>query len=156
MDFETAFQVVVGHEGGYVNDPRDPGGETKFGISKRAYPDLDIKALTVDDARVVYRRDYWDHCHCDELPARLRLAVFDTAVNMGAGAAVKLLQQAAGVEADGKIGPKTISATSGATVLGELATLRTLRYAALPTFATYGKGWLRRLFDIHRRCVLEA
>ncbi len=86
-NFERALKLVLDHEGGYVNDPDDPGGETKYGISKRAYPSLDIKNLTVEQAAGIYWRDYWDACSCDQLAYPMDITVFDTAVNCGCGAA---------------------------------------------------------------------
>jgi lysozyme family protein len=152
MNFEAAFAVVIGHEGGYVDDQRDPGGETKYGISKRAYPAEDIKALTLDRAKQIYQRDYWDRCSCSSLPAWLRLMVFDTAVNMGTDAAAKILQMSLGVAVDGQIGPKTLGAAGRAdiSVLDEYGARRALKYAGLKTFATFGLGWFRRLFVTHR------
>lgn len=81
--FDMAFALVIGAEGGYVNDPNDPGGETKYGISKRAYPNLNIPALTIEQAKEIYRRDYWIPLDCDILPAPMDLYVFDAGVNMG-------------------------------------------------------------------------
>lgn len=152
MNFDEAFEIIIGHEGGYVNDPRDPGGETKFGISKRAYPAEDIKALTLDRAKELYRLDYWDPCRCDALPAWLRLMVFDTAVNQGVGKAARLLQDAVGAAVDGKIGPKTLAAAQSADIsaLDEYGAQRALAYVGTKNFATYGLGWFRRLFVTHR------
>ncbi len=82
-DFGAAFNFLLAREGGYVNDLADPGGETKYGISKRAHPDLDIKNLTVQQAADVYQRDYWTPAGCDQLDQPAALAVFDTAVNVG-------------------------------------------------------------------------
>ena len=110
MSFATAIERVLSEEGGYVNDIRDAGGETKYGISKRAYPSVDIASLTLDDAKAIYKRDYWDACRCDELPDRIAAALFDSAVNSGRGPAVKWLQQALNVTADGVIGTMTAAA----------------------------------------------
>jgi lysozyme family protein len=96
MNFEQAFERLVGFEGGYVADRRDPGGETKWGISKRAFPDVDIAGLTRAAAAAIYRRSYWDAVQADRLPEALRYAVFDAAVNSGVGQAVRWLQQAPG------------------------------------------------------------
>jgi len=109
-DWPTAIDFVLKMEGGYSQDPNDPGGETNFGISKRAYPSLDIKNLTVDVAKEIYLRDYWNICKCDELPSALAISVFDTAVNQGTGIAKRLLQIALNVTVDGIIGDKTIAA----------------------------------------------
>lgn len=110
MTFDEAFRILIGHEGGYVNDPRDPGGETKFGISKRAYPNEDIRNLTIERARAIYYRDYWIRSGCERAPEAMRFDLFDTAVNSGLSRAVRLLQLAAGVEDDGEIGPVTLKA----------------------------------------------
>ena len=83
MNFDLAFSLVIGHEGGYVNDPRDPGGETKFGISKKSYPNLNIRLLTLADAKRIYLRDYWNRLQLDRLPDAVRFDLFDAAVNSG-------------------------------------------------------------------------
>lgn len=148
MDFDKAFERVIGHEGGYVNDPRDPGGETKYGISKRAYPFADIKNLTLDQAKEIYRRDYWDRLHLDELPDAIHFDMFDAAVNSGVSAAAKFLQRAAGTTADGVIGKLTISAANGIDphlLDKRLAGYRLQYLCDLPTFPTFGKGWVRRV-----------
>lgn len=82
-DFARCIEFVLAEEGGTVNDPHDPGGLTKYGISQRSYPDVDILRLTLDDATAIYRRDYWDKIRGDELPAGIDLLVFDSAVNQG-------------------------------------------------------------------------
>ena len=109
-DWETAIAFVLKMEGGYTVDPNDPGGETNFGISKKSYPSLDIKDLSVDLATEIYRLDYWQECRCDELPSALAISVFDTAVNQGVTKAKRLLQIALDVKVDGIIGDKTIAA----------------------------------------------
>lgn len=111
-DWDKAIDFVLRMEGGSEaeNDPNDPGGLTKFGISKKAYPGEDIAALTLERARELYRRDYWQACRCDELPSPFAVAVFDTAVNQGVGRAKRLLQIALGVTVDGVIGDKTLAA----------------------------------------------
>jgi lysozyme family protein len=108
--WERAIAFVLEQEGGYTLDPNDPGGETNFGISKKAYPTLDIKALTVDAAKEIYKRDYWNPCRCDNLPFPIALSVFDMAVNQGVGGAIKVMQETFGVPADGVIGPVTMAA----------------------------------------------
>ena len=110
--FEDCIDKVLEHEGGYVNDPKDPGGETNFGISKRAYPDVDIKNLTEDGAKDIYRRDYWDKNRVDDLADELKHIFFDMCVNQGRGTAVKILQRAcnakgADLAVDGGFGPGT-------------------------------------------------
>jgi len=90
-DFEIALKFVLKWEGGYSNDLRDPGGETKFGISKRSYPDLDISKLTLKQAKKIYYQNYWLKAGCDELPYPFNIVVFDTAVNMGRSRAIKFI-----------------------------------------------------------------
>jgi lysozyme family protein len=101
VTYDEAFDRLIGHEGGYVNDPKDPGGETNWGISKRAYPQLDIRALTRDDARRIYRADFWDRVHGDEMYDGVAFQTFDFAVNSGIETAVRYLQRACGVADDG-------------------------------------------------------
>lgn len=148
--FERAFRVVVGEEGGYCDDPRDPGGETKFGISKRAYPNEDIKALTLDRARFLYKRDYWDRIRGDELPYRWALIVFDAAVNQGVDAATRMMQDALGVMVDGRIGPRTIAAAQASDDRrpARFLALRAFRYQRTANFDRFGYGWITRCFVI--------
>ena len=90
-DFEKALKFVLKWEGRYSNDPNDPGGETKYGISKRSYPELDISKLTLKQAKEIYYKNYWLKTGCDELPYPFNIIVFDTAVNMGRRRATELL-----------------------------------------------------------------
>jgi lysozyme family protein len=109
--FKECVDQILHHEGGYVNDPLDAGGETNFGISKRAYPNLDIRNLTVDQAKLIYFNDYWKPIHGDQIVSNeLALQVFDMAVNAGTGAAAKILQAIVGAHQDGAIGPLTLKA----------------------------------------------
>ena len=147
MNFDQAFDRLIGNEGGYVNDPNDPGGETNWGISKRSYPDEDIKTLTRDDARAIYRRDFWDRAQMDALPPALAFQVFDSAVNHGIETAIRILQRAAGVADDGHIGPATMSAiaTKSTTDMLMLYIAERLEYwTRLSTWPSFGKGWARR------------
>ena len=147
--FDKAFRFLMRVEGGYVNDPRDPGGITKYGISKRAYPDLDIANLTEEDAKTIYQKDYWQACHCDDLSPELALAVFDCAVNQGVGIATRTLQQALKVKIDGIIGDETLTAANNSNetaLLIDFLSWRGRRYAFTAGNETYLRGWLRRLF----------
>src|SRR5688500_3822527 len=107
MNFDTAFDRLIGHEGGYVNDPQDPGGETNWGISKRSYPNVDIKALTRDGAKAIYLADFWNPL-ADADPA-IKFQVFDFAVNGGLPVAIRKLQAAIGVADDGHWGPQSMA-----------------------------------------------
>lgn len=146
--FDTAMTRLLAHEGGYVNDRKDPGGETKYGISKRAYPEVNIKTLTKAQAREIYLKDYWQAIRGDELHPAVAFQVFDAAVNHGVSWASKTLQRAVRATVDGKIGPQTIAAAEnmgpGATV-DRFNDYRERYYRALPTFGRFGKGWLARL-----------
>ena len=148
LSFDAAFDRLLGHEGGYVNDTRDPGGETNWGISKRSYPHVDIAKLTRDDAKAIYKRDFWDPLG-DAHPA-IKFQLFDFAVNSGIQTAVRKLQQAVGVADDGHWGP--ISADKLARldpndVLLKLLGLRLRFMTDLATWNTFGRGWARRIAD---------
>lgn len=149
VDFVLREQI----EGGYVNDPRDPGGETNFGISKRSYPKENIKGLTREAAIAIYKRDYWDKPGCDKLPPKLAVALFDCAVNQGAGIAPRLLQRALGVAADGIIGPKTAAAAAKADqddAVIQFIGWRLRRYAFTSNASVYMRGWSNRVLELQR------
>ena len=148
--FDQCFDKLIAHEGGYVNDPKDNGGETNWGISKRAYPQVDIKNLTRDAAKELYKRDYWDRAQCDRLPPTLAYLLFDAAVNSGIGQAIRFLQRAIGTADDGVLGPLTLAAVQRfdaeslcARFIGQRLDFMT----RLSTFDYFGKGWARRLAD---------
>ena len=146
--FDAAFDRLIGHEGGYVNDSRDPGGETNWGVSKRAFPDVDIRRLTRDGAKAIYRSHYWTPIHADLLPAALAFQAFDVAVNHGVGRAVKMLQQVAGAQVDGILGPVTLAAIElhdPADLVLRFNALRLRFYTDLDGWKTFGKGWTRRV-----------
>ncbi|HEY3930698.1 MAG TPA: glycosyl hydrolase 108 family protein [Candidatus Koribacter sp.] len=157
-DFQLAIPSVLAHEGGYVNDPSDIGGETKFGISKRSYPDLDIAQLTSADAKAIYRRDFWTPLHLDEVTDQsVATKLLDTAVLIGKSRAVKFLQrsvQSAGgglVDVDALMGPHTIAAVNQSAPLLLLHSYRQLLATyyeglveAIPTDKKFLTGWLRR------------
>lgn len=148
--FQKAVALILKHEGGYVNDPRDPGGETNFGISKRAYPNEDIRGLTRERAAALYHRDYWQAIRGDELPFPLALVTFDMAVNAGVGAAVRHLQEALAVPVDGKLGPQTIAKAQAAQPVDaatRVSRRRILYYAALPGWQHYAKSWTQRTLE---------
>jgi len=163
-NFEKAFEELIGIEGGYVNDPTDRGGETKYGISKRAYPHLDIRNLSLADAKKIYYDDYWKASGADQmLRYDLALELFDTAVNMGQSISRKFLQQALNLMnrngrnfqdllVDGIIGPKTITAyktVDDRLLLKVLNGLQFCRYKEIcerdPSQEKYFNGWMLRV-----------
>jgi lysozyme family protein len=141
---------LIQREGGYVNDPDDPGKETKFGISKRSYPALDIPNLTEEDARDVYLVDFWQPAGCDGMPQVVADAVFDFAVTSSVRRSVRVLQQAAGVPIDGVVGPNTLAAVAGAAdlVAARFTLIRMAYYAELAVKQKknqkYLAGWILR------------
>ena len=162
MNFEIAFQRLIGHEGGYSNDRNDPGNwtggkvgvgflkGTKFGLAANTYPKLDIKNITVVEAKEIYKRDWWDKLGADQLHPAIVYQLWDFAINAGKSRAVKELQQVAGVPDDGIIGPKTISAVKVMEVndvLLRLAAERLKFYTSLSTWDRYGKGWTNRVAE---------
>jgi lysozyme family protein len=151
-DFHRCIELVLAEEGGLSDHPADPGGLTKYGISQRAYPQLNIAALTLDDAKALYRRDYWQVLHGDQLPSGLDLLVLDCAINQGLVTAIKLLQRALQIHDDGICGPITLnhSIVSMPDVMDAFAAERALRYELNPNEATFGRGWYRRLLRMNR------
>lgn len=155
-NFETCLAKVLEYEGGYVNDPKDPGGETNYGISKRAYPNENIKGMTRSRAAVIYRRDYWNKVRGDDLPSGLDLVAFDAAVNSGVSRGAKWLQMALGVPADGVIGNKTLSAAAIAhptTVINRACDYRMAFLRQLGTWGRFGKGWSNRVESVRAKSL---
>lgn len=148
MNFDTTFDRVMGHEAGYVNDPNDPGGETKWGISKRSYPHLDIAKLSREDARAIYRRDFWERIRADKLPDGVAYQLFDFAVNSGIETAVRYLQRALDVADDGVWGPHSQAAADGASESDLIMLLNAERLdfmTRLKNWPSHGRGWARRI-----------
>lgn len=159
MKFEDAIDIILKHEGGYVNNPNDPGGETNFGIAKRFYPQLNIKTLTKEDAIEIYRKDYWDKCSIELLPPALRLIVFDCAINQGPQVSIALLQAALGVKADGDLGPDTLKKLQEHNVMKVIekyAQVRLDRYQRNPKYVYFGAGWTKRLLDVALKSVMTV
>lgn len=149
--FDSAFETLMEHEGGYVNHPDDPGGETRYGISKRSYPSEDIANLTISRAREIYLRDYWHKVSGDLLPPAVALVTFDAAVNSGVARAVRWLQLAVDAVPDGIIGPRTLAAVRASNpedLVVELLEMRLAFMESLPTYGTFGRGWRRRIIDL--------
>lgn len=156
--FNRAVEFVLEQEGGYVNDPNDPGGETKFGISKRAHPNLDISNITMADAKAIYYRDYWlkSGALINDVSSELAVILFDTAVNMGTGTAVRFLQRVLRVTEDGVIGSRTMEALQKSNIEDTIqwyVVNRILRYAELPTWSRYRRGWLKRTIGSLRQAT---
>ena len=155
--FDEIIEQVIKHEGGLVDDPNDAGGLTNFGISKRAYPDEDIKELTVERAKELYKRDYWDRFKCGQLPDRIRHIYFDMCVNMGGGRATKILQEACNsknsnkIDVDGGIGKNTIKASANLEDF-RLRAYRVMFYAELvmkkPNQMKFWVGWFKRSCEV--------
>lgn len=155
MNFDQAFELLLGHEGGYSDQKADPGGKTRWGITeataKNASYTGDMRDLPMDMAKAIYRADYWARIRADELPEGLRYVMFDAAVNSGPPQAVRWLQAAVGETVDGIIGPRTLSAAKqlepNALKLAMLA--QRLRFMSnLPTWPAFGRGWARRIADL--------
>lgn len=146
--FDAIISRVLANEGGYTNNPNDPGGETNFGISKRAYPQLNIATISRADAVEIYRRDFWVRIHGDELPQAVAYQALDAAVNHGIDTTVRMLQRALGVADDGHFGPVTLAAVAHADSRDVVLNFNAERldfYARLSTFAAFGRGWTRRI-----------
>lgn len=169
MNYDQAFGIVVGIEGALSTDRNDPGNwtgggvgrgfflGTKYGVSAAAYPNEDIPNLTLDRAKLIFKRDYWDRVHGDAIPALVALGLFDAAVNEGVGESIKLAQKALGLVADGVLGPATLSglsAVNGHTFARQFAIARIERYASDPNWERYDGGWTGRVLDIYTQMVM--
>lgn len=150
-NFQRAIPILLEEEGGLVDDPHDPGGLTRFGISQRSYPNLDIRALTPEAATAIYARDFWPACGAEHLAWPLCLFVFDHAVNAGSVAAIKCLQRAAHAGDDGKLGPQTLAAVQRANqraLCRAYIVERCKYYMSLSGFPRYGLGWIGRVGSV--------
>lgn len=152
MNFDQAFDLLIGHEGGYANHPNDPGGETMWGITARVARQAGyhgaMRDLPRETAKTIARNQYWDKVRAEELPLGVRFDVFDTGYNSGTTTAVKILQRAVSVTDDGVFGPSTMAAVLAAKSY-KLSMLfnseRLLYLTSLPTWGAFGKGWARRV-----------
>lgn len=148
MKFEQVIERVLGHEGGYVNNPADPGGETNWGISKRSYPGLNIKDLTRKDAIEIYRRDFWNVLHGDSLYDGVAFQLLDFAINSGTGTAIRYLQRAVGVADDGVWGPVSAAACKSMSEPDQIMRLNAERLdfmRKLKGWKDFGSGWAGRI-----------
>jgi lysozyme family protein len=156
----SAIAHVLCAEGGYVDDPLDRGGKTRFGISQKAYPDLDIARLTREQAEAIYYRDYWLSIRGDRLAHAVAFSVFDCAVNQGVGTAAKLLQRALSVDADGIIGSRTLAMASvfnEADLCRLFCDLRVKHYCETvkndPALSRFIYGWVSRALNVRNRSL---
>ena len=152
MNFDEAFDTLLGHEGGYSNHPSDPGGETMWGITRKVAIQEgyqgDMHVLPREFAKDVYRRRYWDAVMAERLPESLRYTVFDAAVNSGPHQAIRWLQRALDVGEDGVMGPLTLHALRDASGLKMAVLFNAERLdflTSLPTWGSFGRGWARRI-----------
>lgn len=155
MNFDQAFDLLLGHEGGYSDHAADPGGKTRYGITEAVAREVgyrgDMAALPLDLAKRIYSERYWLAVRCNDLPDEIRYVVFDAAVNSGPKQAAMWLQRAAGVTDDGVIGPKTLAAVAKADpyqLRCNLLAQRLKLMAKLPTWPAFGRGWANRIASL--------
>ena len=162
-NFDKSLALVLVHEGGYVNHPKDPGGATNRGVTQAVYDAYrktrgkagqSVKFITDEEVNAIYKFQYWDRVQGDLLPAGLDYAVFDFAVNSGVGRASKYLQAVLGVAQDGQIGARTLAAiTNPSNAINALCDRRMSFLRNLRTFLTFGKGWTRRVTDVRKHAL---
>lgn len=160
VNFAASLAAVLLHEGGYVDDPQDPGGATNRGVTQAVYDDWRVSqglpkraVRLINDYEVgsIYRGSYWNACHCDDLPSGVDYAVFDFAVNSGVHRACRYLQRACGVTEDGALGPMTMQAVTSLNAVHLVDAICDLRIGylqKLPTFARFGRGWTARVTEV--------
>lgn len=163
-NWDRCFEMVIIHEGGYTDNPIDPGGSTNWGCTKAVWEQYvghsvtkdDIKSLTKEDVKPLYKKRYWDAIYGDALPSGLDYCIFDCAINSGVGRASKFIQEIVGVPADGAIGNNTISAIvqiNPITLINEFSNKRQSFLESLKTFATFGKGWTKRVLEVRNKSL---
>lgn len=153
MNFDQAFDRLLGHEGGFVDHPSDPGGATNWGITQAVARQHGytghMRDLPKETAKAIYRKSYWQPVRADELPDTVRFDVFDAAVNHGVTQSAKWLQRAVGTQPDGVIGAVTVGAArvGGPLIAARFNAQRLRFYTDLKTWPTFGRGWARRVAD---------
>lgn len=163
-NYAKCLALTLGYEGGKDDHPKDPGGRTAYGIIQRVYdawrqknglPTKDVWTISEAEKLAIYRENYWDPLRGDELPPGLDMVTFDGGVNSGISRGAKWLQGALGITADGKVGPATIAAAEAckdrAAVVRKACASRLSFVRSLKTFATFGKGWSRRIADVEAK-----
>ena len=166
-NFSKCFALIIQDEGGYVNDPRDPGGRTNLGVTQRNWEtylnrsvtEIEMRKLTPSDVKTFYKVMYWDKLRGDQLPSGVDYAAFDLAVNSGVSRAARYLQQIAGVTQDGVIGPKSLEAIAAcdpAQTVDALCDMRLEFLKRLSTFDRFGKGWQTRVAGVKTEATRMA
>lgn len=162
-NFNPSLALVLVHEGGFVNDPRDPGGATNKGITQAVYDDWrakhdlakqSVQSISQAEVGLIYKHNYWDAVQCDQLPLGVDYCVFDFAVNSGANRAARYLQRACGVADDGQIGAMTIAAVNAKPAVWLVNAVCDARLAflrQLKTFDHFGKGWTARVNEVRAK-----
>jgi lysozyme family protein len=154
VTFEQAFELLIGHEGGYSNHPSDPGAETMWGVTRKVALQEgyagSMRMLPRETAKAIYKKRYWDAVRAEELPESLRYPMFDAAVNSGVSQAVKWLQRAVDVADDGILGPMTLAAAkkAGKDAAVRMVATRLDFMTSLPTWGAFGRGWARRIASV--------
>ena len=163
-NWDKSFDMVIAHEGGYVDNPADPGGATNLGCTKAVWQEYvghevtkqDIKELTKEDVKPLYKKRYWDAIHGDAIPSGLDYCLFDAAINSGVSRSSKWIQEIVGVFADGAIGNNTVSAIAQinpVTLINEFCDKRQAFLESLKTFPVFGKGWTQRVKEVRARSL---
>ena len=166
-NWDKSFDFVIVNEGGFVNNPKDPGGPTNWGCTQKVWESFvghpvtvdDMKALTKEDVKPLYKRNYWDAIHGDALPSGLDYCLFDCAINSGVGRAAKFIQEIVGVFADGAIGNNTVTAINQmntVTMINEFSDKRQAFLESLKTFPVFGKGWTKRVTEVRIKSLEMA
>ncbi len=166
-NFNNSLKHVLVHEGGWSDHPKDPGGATMKGVTLLVYRNHfgenktkdDLRNISDDELGQIYRSGYWDKCRCDDLPSGVDYAVFDSAVNSGPGRGAKWLQAAVGAVPDGGIGPNTLAKVKihePVKIVNSICDNRLSFLKSLDTWATFGRGWQRRVDDLRRTSVEMA
>ena len=166
-NWDKSFDLVIVNEGGFVNNPKDPGGATNWGCTQAVWEKYvghsvtvdDMKALTKEDVKPLYKRNYWDALHGDAIPSGLDYCIFDCAINSGVGRAAKFIQEIVGVPADGAIGNNTVTAITqinSITLINEFSDKRQAFLESLKTFPTFGKGWTKRVQEVRTKSLEMA
>lgn len=170
-NFAPSLKEVLLHEGGFVNHPKDPGGMTNLGVTKQTYEDwighpvseAIMRKLTPELVGPLYKKKYWDVLRCEALPKGLDLCVFDFGVNAGTNRSGRYLQRLVGAQQDGVVGPVTVKAVEALRsqvgtpeLIDRFQDARRAYYKQLPTFPTFGRGWLRRVDEVEKTAKTMA